>query len=56
MTAAQQVLQQSLIENWIVQLGGTIKQEKSKMIFYDGQRRLRKRRPFYEFSPASQIA
>lgn len=40
MTAAQQVLQQSLIENWIVQLGGTIKQEKSKMIFYDGQRRL----------------
>lgn len=38
--AAQQVLQQSLIENWIVQLGGTIKLINSKMIFYDGLHRL----------------
>ena len=38
--SAQQVLQQSLIENWIVQLGGTIKLENGKMIFYDRLHRL----------------
>lgn len=38
--AAQQVIQQSLIENWIVQLGGSIKSEKGKMTFYDSLHRL----------------